>query len=199
METFDPHYQSQHIEGKIVVALERISEAFKVLLWKKGKEYGLTPLQLQLLLFVRFHPPEKSKVNYLAREFNVAKATISETVRLLGKKELITRMRDPGDSRSYSIHLTESGLELVSKVSDFASIIETPLRDISQSRKETMFNELYYLISRLSREGVISVNRMCVSCKFFERSENRTYCKFLEKELTTGDHRIDCPEHLPAV
>ncbi|NAS14006.1 MarR family winged helix-turn-helix transcriptional regulator [Poritiphilus flavus] len=197
METFDPHHQSRHIESKIVVALERISEAFKVLLWKKGKEYGLTPLQLQLLLFVRFHPPEKSKVNYLAREFNVAKATISETVRLLGKKELITRMRDPGDSRSYSIHLSETGLELVSKISDFASVIEAPLKDMPQSRKEAFFHELYYLISRLSSDGVISVNRMCVSCKFFERSENGTYCRFLEKVLSPGDHRIDCPEHQP--
>ena len=199
MDTFDPEYQIHHLEGKIVVALERISEAFKVLLWQKGKEYGLSPLQLQVLFFIKFHDSEKCKVNYLAKEFNLTKATISETIRLLAKKDLIVKQPDPKDSRSYSIQLSLEGESIVEKTSDFADVIEKPLHGISKKRKELLYSELYDLISKLSKAGVITVQRMCHSCRFFEKGKKNHYCRFLQEVLTETDTRIDCPEHENAV
>ena len=195
MNTFDPGYQSKSIEGKIVVALERISEAFRVLLWQEGKENALTPLQLQLLLFLKFHSPEQCKVNYLAREFNVNKATISETVRLLAKKQLIFKETDASDTRSYSIYLTEKGKEIVSKTSSFAGAIEKPIHTFSKEQKEIMFQSLLELIEKLNKAGIITVQRMCFSCRFYQAGINEDYCKLLQKPLYKNDIRVDCPEH----
>ena len=44
--------QNQKIESRIVVALERISEAFRVLLWNESKENSLSPIQIQILIFI---------------------------------------------------------------------------------------------------------------------------------------------------
>ena len=74
---FDINNQLQSIESKIVVALERISEAFRVLLWEEAKEHALSPIQVQLLIFCCFHTEEKRKIGFLAVEFNLTKATIS--------------------------------------------------------------------------------------------------------------------------
>lgn len=195
MNTFDPNYQNKNIEGKIVVALERISEAFRVLLWQEGKENALTPLQLQLLLFLKFHSPEKCKVNYLAQEFNVTKATISETVRLLTKKMLIYKETDPDDTRSYSIYLTDKGKEIVSRTSSFAGAIEKPIHTFSESQKKVLFQSLLALIEKLNKAGIITVQRMCFSCRFYHPGEKTDYCNLLKKPLNTQDIRVDCPEH----
>jgi len=195
MDTFNPDYQSQNIEGKIVVALERISEAFRVLLWQEGKENALTPLQLQVLIFLKFHSPEQCKVNYLAKEFNVTKATISETVRLLTKKELIYKETDSNDSRSYSIYLTEKGTKFVTKSSSFASVLEKPIHSYSEKQKEVLFQSLLELIEKLNKAGIITAQRTCFSCRFYEPGKTDDYCKLLRKKLHRPDLRIDCPEH----
>ena len=57
--SFDLKRQSTKIESKIVVALERISEAFRVLLWNESKENSLSPIQIQLLIFFTFSFPRK--------------------------------------------------------------------------------------------------------------------------------------------
>jgi len=195
MDTFDPNYQSDNIEGKIVVALERISEAFRVLLWKEGKENALTPLQLQLLIFLKFHSHEKCKVNYLAKEFNVTKATISETVRLLSKKELIYKETDPIDTRSYSIYLTDTGNAIAAKASSFAGALEKPIHSFSQNQKEIVFQSLLELIEKLNKAEIITVPRMCRSCRFYESGASNDYCQLLKKKLFKPDLRVDCPEH----
>lgn len=195
MDAFSPDYQSKNIEGKIVVALERISEAFRVLLWQEGKESALTPLQLQLLIFLKFHSQEKCKVNYLAREFNLTKATISETVRLLSKKELIYKETDPIDTRSYSIFLTEKGKNIAIKSSSFAGALEKPLHSFTQEQKKIFFSSLLELIEKLNKAGIITVQRMCFSCRFYNPGNENDYCNLLKKKLFKQDLRIDCPEH----
>ena len=198
MEAFNPDYQNEHLESKIVVALERISEAFRVLLWEAGKEYGLTPIQLQLLIFFNSHSPEYCKVNYLAKEFNLTKPTISESVRLLAKKELIFKETDARDTRSYSIFLTEKGRLIAVKSASFSSALEKPIHSFTEVQKQDLFHSLLELIEKLNKAGIITVQRNCFSCRFYVSGKGNDYCNLLQKPLQSSDLRIDCPEHEPA-
>jgi hypothetical protein len=47
---FDPVNQQYSTDGKIVAALERIAQAFRVMLWNEGKAASLSPIQLQVLI-----------------------------------------------------------------------------------------------------------------------------------------------------
>ena len=136
--SFSLNKQNQKIESRIVVALERISEAFRVLLWNESKENSLSPIQIQILIFIHFHSLEKCKVGYLAAEFNMTKATISDSVRVLLAKELVTKATDPLDTRSYSLSLTNEGQKIAVKASFFASSIEQPLEKLTQEQKTIM-------------------------------------------------------------
>jgi DNA-binding MarR family transcriptional regulator len=109
---FDLSVQNKNIESKIVASLERISQAFRVLLWKESKEFSLTPIQVQVLIFLHNHSSEKRKITYLADEFNMSKATISDTIKTLEQKKLIKKIYEQIDTRSYIIDLTEKGTEL---------------------------------------------------------------------------------------
>mgnify|MGYP001953763141 CR=1 FL=1 len=89
---FNPNHQETNLSNKIIAGLERISEAFKVLLWQKAKTIGLSPIQIQILIFINYHKIEFCNVSHLAKEFNVTKPTISDAVKVLVNKELIEKV-----------------------------------------------------------------------------------------------------------
>lgn len=192
---FDTNRQNKKIESKIVAALERVSEAFRVLLWNEGKEHALSPIQIQLLIFLLFHPDEQCKVSYLALEFNMTKATISDSVKTLMQKGLAQKIIDPTDTRSYFIGLTDSGREVAQKSASFAGTIEKPLVALSDAQKEVILSGLLKLIVELNKAGVITIQRMCFSCMHYQHTRGKHYCNLLKSPLTPSELRIDCPEH----
>src|SRR5690554_1727123 len=193
--SFDLNQQNKNTESKIVVALERISEAFRVLLWNESKENSLSPIQIQILIFIHFHASEKCKVGYLADEFNMTKATISDSVRVLLAKDLVIKETDPIDTRSYTRSLTTKGKQIAEKVSFFASSIEKPIGKLSEVQKTVILNGLLQMIYDLNKAGIITIQRMCFTCSFYNAENGIHYCNLLKTKLTESEIRVDCPEH----
>lgn len=194
---FDPEYQAQSIESKIVVALERISEAFRKTLWGENKKYNLSPLQLQLMIFILYHGHAKPGVARLAEEFNVSKATASESVNTLVQKGYLYETTDPADARRKILSLTVKGEKLAREVSLFANSIRDQIGPVPIEDKEKLLSVLLELIHKLQLSGIISLNRMCFNCRYFMRSNDSRhphYCRLLEKPLSEAELRIDCPE-----
>ncbi len=194
---FDLSQQNQSIESKIVASLERISQSFRVLLWQESKTFALSPIQVQVLIFLLHHSEEKRKVSYLADEFNMTKATISDTIKTLEQKKLITKVYEPHDTRSYIIHLTESGKDTAIKTSYFTKEIRTPIDKLNQDDKENLLLSLLNIIRHLNSSEVITIQRMCMSCAYYQSSGQgqEHFCKLLNQRLHVNDLRIDCPEH----
>ena len=194
--SFNLNEQNQKIESRIVVALERISEAFRVLLWNESKKNSLSPIQIQILIFIHFHTSEKCKVGYLADEFNMTEATISDSVKVLLLKEfIVAKETDPVDTRSFSLSLTNEGKKIAKKASFFASSIEQPIEKLTQEQKTIMLNGLLKLIYDLNQSGIITIQRMCFTCTYYQLENGVHYCKLLKSKLADNELRIDCPEH----
>ncbi len=192
---FDPLYQAGSPAAKIVVALERISQAFRVLLWQQGGPEGLSPIQVQMLLFIRFHVPRYCTVSYLAREFGLTKATVSDSVKVLFAKGLVARQVLAEDARSRVLSLTEAGRDLADKAAGFASPLSGPLGKLSQAQQVALLEQLLTLIRQLSITGIIQAPRMCFSCRFHSHQAGRHHCGLLGQELVPAQLRVDCPEH----
>ena len=192
---FDPKTQSQSLSSKILVALERIAEAFKVSLWEESKKNQLSPIQVQILIFLQFHSPEKNKVSYLAQEFNVSKATISDAIKALLAKNLIFKEIEADDSRSYKIFLSEKGQKMAKDCATLSNKFEQAISQISDNQQITFFENLFQLISHLNQTGIVSVQRMCLNCCYHQLDAQRHYCNFLNTPLKINELRIDCEEH----
>lgn len=195
---FDLDHQNTSIESKIVASLERVSQAFRVLLWNESKEFSLSPIQVQVLIFLLHHSDEKRKVSYLADEFNITKATISDCVKTLEQKQLIEKRYEPHDTRSYIIHLTEAGENIAKNTSFFANQIQIPIDKLSSSAKENLLSGLLEVIRHLNQTGIITIQRMCSTCQFYN-SDNGHFCQLLNQKLADVELRIDCEEHIPHV
>jgi len=192
---FNPSGQENNISSKIIVGLERISEVFKILLWEKAKLVGLSPIQIQILIFIAYHKQGLCNVSHLAKEFNITKPTISDAVRVLDKKGMIIKDFSSTDSRSYAIQLSHSGNKIVAETENFANPLKSQLKGIQQADLENLFGTLSKLIYQLNSNGILTVQRTCYGCKFYNQLENKDFCSLLDKELLNSEIRLDCPEY----
>lgn len=194
MSVFNLNIQNVNLDYKIVAGLERLSQVFRILLWEKAKEHSLSPIQIQLLIFIQHHSEEKTTVSYLAQEFNITKPTVSDAVKVLEQKKLINKITDIGDSRSYTIRLTESGQKIVAETENFANPLTAMIAKAKDSDKKILWQNISELIIQLNKLEVISVQRTCFNCKHFETKDKTNFCNLLNQKLDTQDIRIDCGE-----
>ncbi|MDN5201938.1 MarR family transcriptional regulator [Fulvivirgaceae bacterium BMA10] len=191
---FDPKSQEKDIKSKIVIGLERISEAFRVLLWEHAKVIGLSPIQIQILIFIAHHKEALCNVSQIAREFNVTKPTISDAIKVLETKGFIIKKSSSYDSRSYSISLSDTGKNIVKDTEGFADPIKNQLSNIENDYLENLYDSLTQLIYGLNKTGIITVQRTCYGCRFYERRAETHHCQFLRKDLLNSEIRLDCSE-----
>jgi len=143
--SFDPKLQEKDLTSKIVVGVERLSEVFRVLLWEKSKETGLSPIQIQILLFVKDHPGKMANVSALSKEFNLKKPTISDAVKVLFQKGYILKLGED-DARSYTISLSGEGKKLAKKLEDFDSPLKKVINELGSESQVSMYHSLVHLM-----------------------------------------------------
>lgn len=198
MSAFDPERHITNVDYKIVAALEKISEVFRVLLWTEAKEHKLSPIQMQLLIFIKYHNSDKQRrIASMAREFNLTKATISDSIKVLEQKGLIKRTDDAFDSRSFNFSLTDQGTKLTGMIENFTLPLDGAIATLSTQQKDQFLMSVLDLIYRLNKTGIISTQRMCYSCFYYRGDmQQNHFCNLMQKPLAIDELRIECPEHV---
>lgn len=192
---FNTRYQGSELDSKLVVALDRVSEAFRVLVWEQSRLNALSPIQIQIIIFLLFKNEEICTVSSLARQFNLTKATISDSIRSLVEKGLVSRCPNLSDARSCRLVLTTSGETEAYRSANFTSKIEDTISKLPVVEKAILLSALLKIIRELNHAAVISPQRMCLSCKYFSSKDGIHFCHLLGAALTSDQLRVDCEEH----
>jgi len=202
---FNPATQYQDVDAKIVAALERLAQVVRVLLRGEATEHGLSPIQVRILVHLLFRPAGHCHVGDLARQFDLTPATVSDAVSTLVAKGLVAKAPDPDDRRARILRLTADGEDLADDLAGWASVVRRVLKrhldGHSEAEKVIVMRFLMDLIAALQAEGVITVARMCVTCRFFAKArypddaEAPHHCTLLDQPLHLHALRLDCPEH----
>jgi len=194
--------RQKDIDSKIVAALERVCQTLRILLWEVAKEHGLSPIQIQFLIFLNSHLKERCRVSNLAQEFDLTQATVSDAITVLTKKGLIAKKPSQLDGRIYTLELTSSGKRLAVKLSGWQTTITEQMTQFSPEVKETVMIFLMEHIALLQRAGIISIARMCIICSFFQRdahpgSQKPHHCRLTDRPIGNWELKFDCDKHTP--
>ncbi len=194
---FDPQNQKNSTESKIVFAIDRLAEAMKSLLWSKYNKFKLSPIQTRFLIFLYYSSAKRRTVSTLAKEFNLTKATVSDAVASLVKKQLLSRKKEKADQRIVTLTLTAKGTKTAKKLSGFGTELAEALKGISSEKKITVFQTLMDIIEKLHKNGIIPVARMCTTCIKFETgpSKGEYFCTKRGKVISTHDLLLDCDNY----
>ncbi|AFH50893.1 Transcriptional regulator [Ignavibacterium album JCM 16511] len=196
---FNHKYQHNDVDAKLVLALERISHIFRVLLWEQTKQYNLSPIQTQILIHVYHQPEAERNITALAQRLNITKATVSDAVKSLVQKKLLKKLSDKEDARFFYLVLTPKGNELVKKIENWGEQFKRNFKDIPIGKKSALYETLLQILINFEEEGIINRNRICFTCRHFQKQKkNRKeiyFCQLLNLPLKTNELRVDCPEH----
>ncbi|MCL4869081.1 MAG: MarR family winged helix-turn-helix transcriptional regulator [Anaerolineae bacterium] len=191
----DPQTHHGNTASKILFALERLSHLFRIHWWEQNQHYQLSPLQMQLLIILRFQP-ELAAVSALARYLELADATVSDAVRILHQKGLVEKRPNTEDGRRQTLSLSENGDKIATELAQFANQVRDLVLDIPN--QGIFLESLLLLMQSLQRNNFIPMQQMCTTCRHFQRVADGSppyYCHLLNKPLAAYDLRVHCPEH----
>ena len=157
---------------------------------------AVSPIQIQILIFLNYHSEHLATVSYLAKEFSLTKPTISDAIKILELKKLIKKTSSKEDTRSYVIQLTTSGKKTVLQSEIYTVPFDKIVEKTDKADKELLWKTISELIYRLNSIGLISVQRMCFNCRHYKAKGQNHFCSLLQTQLKNADIRMDCPEHI---
>ncbi len=210
--TFDLDDQHSDLNAKVVAALERLGTAMRGLLRVEARKHGLSPIQLQILIQIGQRASDE-QVGALAARFDVTPPTVSDAVASLVAKGLVERHAG-ADRRNVLLALTEHGEAVKRAAEGWADGVTRHVASLPLAVRYATFDGLTELIERLHDDGVVTVARMCRTCRFLRRggvpreaalddlpamaASNAPYwCALLEIPLRDDDLRVDCPDYRP--
>jgi DNA-binding MarR family transcriptional regulator len=186
------------LEDRIGAAIERLSNARRVLLQRAATTEGMSLLQCEALLRIASTSTPVNRAARLADELGVTTATIADSIAALVRKGLVTQRVDHVDGRRKTLHLTEKGDAVALRLRASESALGEPLSESSLHDQAVTLSVLLDLIAALYRTGVITVDRSCRTCRHFRTGSDGqpAHCTLLDLPLPPDALRSRCPDHL---
>ena len=178
----------------IILALEKIAIIYRILLLEIGKENNLSATQIEIIDSI-----SKNKANtitLLAKEFNIKKSTISDSVNNLLKKGYIQKTISEKDNRSYNLILTEKSNSILNKFRDRLKNLFSIINNFSEQEKNIVLKFFSEVIKDLYNKKFIQKARLCLTCSNLKRLENTNekpfYCNFTNLKFDYNNINFNC-------
>ncbi|WP_409178928.1 MarR family winged helix-turn-helix transcriptional regulator [Brevibacillus fortis] len=197
---FDPQQRKENRSARIMMALFRMSQAIKKVTQAESDEQGLSPVQIQALLFTLYTRSDASSIGNFAKAIGTSHVTAVKIINGLVTKGHITKVAKKEDRRVTLLQLTAKGKEVASSLEKWGHTLEEALHSIPDEILEDFEIGLGSVITAMQRRGYLVVAEPCLGCMHFRPNTGDSnaphYCAFMEKYLTHEASLKECPEHL---
>lgn len=171
--------------------IEKVSNIIRTELRRVSGDLNLQPVHLSAIFYLYRCNSFSDTPSALTSYLGITKGSVSQTLAVLHRHELIIKMVDPTDQRVIHLSLSEKGLQIISKLTA-APIFGTILRDTESGQSNTLEEELRRLLVRLHSTKTFQMFGSCHNCRHFTDSEECTVFKATVPEHQR--HKI-CVEH----
>lgn len=184
------------VPEKLVEALDRLARARRAHCQHVATTQELSPLQADLVTTLHDGPPPEPVVGRLARELAVAQPTVTDSLRTLEGKGLLSRAQDPASRRQTLVQLTPAGTALADQLVDADHALFGAVAELETAHQERILEGLLDLIASFVDARVIDVARTCTTCRHHQlRSDSSHHCSLLDATLSSSELRVNCAEH----
>lgn len=191
---------SEPIERRLAVGLQKLGLAMKQHAWSQANEDGLSPTQGQIVATLALEGPLNG--SELASRLGLTLPTISDSVRVLAEKKVVSKSRDPRHARATLVSLTARGRALAKHVSSWPDFLSAAVAELTEAEREVVLRAVVKMIRSLRQNGYIPTERMCVTCKYFRPRVHDGamphHCALVDAPMGDWHLRIECSEHEPA-
>ncbi len=197
LPVLDEH--TEPLTARIAAGLQKIGLAMKHQAWLQANEEGLSPTQGQILATLVGQGALTGKE--LSERLGVTLPTISDAVRALVDKKLVTRSPDPRHPRASLLTPTSKGRASGARARSWPEFMADAIADLSPAEQSAFFAGVVKMIRALQEQGLVPLSGMCVTCTHFRPNVRAGakphHCALVDAPLRDDDLRLDCPEHVP--
>jgi DNA-binding MarR family transcriptional regulator len=188
---------------RLASALSKVSVSLKRRLWRDAASRRISPLQAQILAFLRQRSAHGATVSDITNMLGVTMPTASDVIAVLVRRGLLRKFRTEADGRVFTVLLTARGRRRAEQVQGWPDFLLWAAELLPPEEQESLLRTLIKLIRSIQERGEIPVARMCVTCTHFrpyvnQDSERPYHCALVNADFGDRLIRIDCNEHEPA-
>ncbi|QDE26568.1 MarR family winged helix-turn-helix transcriptional regulator [Paremcibacter congregatus] len=181
--------------NRIYHYLERMGELLKVSARHAGADHGLQPVHLEVLRYLsvcnRYSDTPMAVTEYLGQ----TKGTVSQTIKILEKKELVRKEADQNDKRMTHLKVTKQGRDFIDANLP-TDMFVTACQNLSETQQAEIDAALDLLLTTMIRSNHMKSFGVCSSCQFnLKRGEGAYFCDLVKAPLTRDDTKLICREH----
>lgn len=171
------------LERNILFGLEQVAEVLQLLLGRESRALALSSLQMRILQILQMNHPPQGVVS-VARRLGITAATVSDAVRVLYEKDLISKRKAPRDRRAVVLTLTQKGKDAALSGERVREAISKEIALLPEEEQRDLLESLINLIRNLLAGNLIPIRRMCLDCCFFRPdafpdSDDPHFCAFV--------------------
>jgi len=164
---------------------------------KRCTELKLQLVHFQVLEYLslcnKYSDTPAAITNYLG----MTRGTVSQTLILLEKRELIEKRQDQMDKRVLHIQLLKKGLNIYHKAKP-SELFEKAAKILEKNAllagSEKIFIEALTAIQKANNSQSFGI---CRTCKNFAKISSGFYCELTQEQLSKSDSEKICQEHVP--
>mgnify|MGYP002083888529 CR=1 FL=1 len=188
---------TEPLSSRIATGLHKIGLAMKQQAWQQANEEGLSATQGQILAALTTHGAHTG--SELSQRLGVTLPTISDSVRVLVEKKLVTKSPDPRHPRASLLTPTRRGTQLGDRARSWPEFMVASVTDLTVAEQRAFFSGVVKMIRSLQDQGLIPVSGMCVTCVHFRPNVRPGaaphHCALVDAPLANDQLRLDCPDH----
>lgn len=188
---------------RLASALSKVSVSLKRRLWRDAASRRISPLQAQILAFLRQRSTHGATVSDITNMLGVTMPTASDVIAVLVRRGLLRKFRTEADGRVFTVLLTARGRRRAEQVTGWPDFLQWAAELLPVEEQESLLRTLVKLIRSIQGRGEIPVAKMCVTCTHFrphvhEDRERPHHCALVDAPFGDRFLRIDCQEQVPA-
>ena len=180
----------------VIYLIERIGNLLRAAERKAGVSIGLQPIQIQILSYLSVSNRYSDTAAAVTDFFDMTKGTVSQSIKILEKRGLVYKIKDPKDGRLVHLSLSEEGLKFLMKYQEGLSLDDV-LKDLGLSKSNNLRALLTDTLLLLQKKNNNKTFGICNSCHFFRKNafDPDHQCGLTKEKLLEEESLKICREH----
>lgn len=175
--------------------VERLSELLKIDSRKAVAAQGLQPVQLEALHYLSICNKYSDTAMAVTEYLGQTKGTVSQTLKVLEKKGLLSKKLDKNDKRIYHLKISAKGARILNNTIPTTMFVNA-CEAMSDKKQSEVSSALQYLLTTLLHANNMKTFGLCSTCRYNSKAEISGYfCNLLQQSLTDDEALLICKEH----
>lgn len=175
--------------------IERLSNLLRTDSRQQLTGHGLQPVQLEVLHYLsvcnRYSNTGKGVAEYLGQ----TKGTVSQSIKVLERKGLVTKQIDNTDKRIVHLIISSSAKKLLKNIIP-APLFSNACKRIKKQSMSKIISALTSLLMAVQKANGLKSFGICHTCRYNKNLNDGNYLCGLTKEvLTSKEVQLICREH----